>query len=70
MLFFRNIGAGRQFGNLTTRAVTRRSDSKIWQNPKKKRRWITNSAGVNLLELAPVALQSVATGGPKSAPQG
>jgi hypothetical protein len=26
-----------------------------WQGPKNKRRWITNSAGVYLLELAPVA---------------
>jgi hypothetical protein len=39
--------------------VTRRLRLTSWQGPKNKRRWITNSAGVYLLELAPVARQSV-----------
>ena len=42
-------------------AVTRRLRLTSWQGPKKKRRWITNSAGVDLLELASVARQTLST---------
>ncbi|CUR55396.1 hypothetical protein NOCA2270031 [metagenome] len=50
------IGArGRHFNGPASDAVTRRSDLRDLQTHEKKRRWITNSAGVYLLELAPVA---------------
>src|SRR5690349_25044368 len=42
-------------------AVTRRLRLTSWQGPKNKRRWITNSAGVDLLELAPVAGETLPT---------
>src|SRR5690349_20963742 len=47
-------------------AVTRRLRLTSWQGPKNKRRWITNSAGVDLLELAPVARQTLPTNRPSS----
>src|SRR5687768_4304478 len=47
-------------------AVTRRLRLTSWQGPKNKRRWITNSAGVDLLELAPVARQTLPTNRPAS----
>src|SRR5690349_9835702 len=47
-------------------AVTRRLRLTSWQGPKNKRRWITNSAGVDLLELAPVAGQTLPTNLPSS----
>src|SRR6476660_6889181 len=47
-------------------AVTRRSDLQAGKARRGERRWITNSAGVNLLELAPVAGATLPTKRPTS----
>src|SRR5215217_1297361 len=52
----------------TSATRTRCGDTSLrlayWLAHEKKRRWITNSAGVYLLELAPVAVQTLPSVGP------